>query len=251
MDCDQIEREEIIEKYLTGRLDRAEQKKFETHWFDCRECRQKLQVSRLLQEKLWEQGETMLFQTKKSPRVWIGRRAWAFSAAAVVLIIAAAALWWQFRGPSRPQVETKETASSLIMLARIEPPSYIPPALRGADDEATERFRTGMKHYQDGRYSQAITDLRAAAELKPERAGIRFFLGICFLLAGQTETGIEELQATIALGESVYLEEAHFFLAKAFLGKGDVGGAKEELNWVLEQGSNLKEEAAHILAQLR
>jgi tetratricopeptide (TPR) repeat protein len=251
MDCDQIEREEIIEKYLTGRLDRAEQKEFETHWFGCRECKQKLQVSRMLQEKLWEKGDEILSQTQKSPRVWIKRRVWAYSAAAAVLIIAAAALWWQFRGPGRPHVGTKKTPSSLIMLARIEPPSYIPPALRGAEDEATERFRSGMKHYQDGRYGQAIPDLRAAAELNPERASIRFFLGICFLLAGQTDAGIEDLQETIALGESVYLEEAHFYLAKAFLGKGDIGRAREELNWVLERGGNLKEEAARILAQLQ
>jgi hypothetical protein len=40
-------------------------------------------------------------------------------------------------------------------------------------------------------------------------------------------------------------------VAKAYLGKGDVGGAKEELNWVLERGGNLKEETARILVQLQ
>jgi hypothetical protein len=35
------------------------------------------------------------------------------------------------------------------------------------------------------------------------------------------------------------------------LGKGQVGSAKEELNWVLEKGSSLKEEAAQNLAQLQ
>jgi len=252
MDCDQIEREEIIEKYLTGRLDKAGQEEFEAHFFSCPECLRKLQVSRMLQEKLWEKGDKILPQTQKPARVRVGRRAWAYSAAAVaVFIIAAAALWWQFRGPGRPPAGMKETSSSLIMLARIEPPSYIPPALRGAEDQAAERFRSGMKLYQDGRYGEAIPDLRAASELNPERPSIRFFLGICLLLTGQTDAGIEELRATIALGESVYLEEAHFYLAKAHLGKGDIGRAKEELNWVLDKGSNLKEEAVQILAQLR
>ena len=251
MDCDQIEREELIEKYLTGRLDRAEQEGFEAHYFSCPKCLKKLEVSRLLQEKLWEQGEKILPKTQKPHRVWIKRRAWAVSAAAVALVVVGVALWWQFKGPGRAPAGTKEILSSLIMLARIQPPSYIPPALRGAEDEAAERFRLGMGYYQEGRYGEAIPDLRTAAELNPNRAGIRFFLGICLLLTEKTDEGIEELKATIGLGDSVYLEEAHFYLAKAFLAKGDVGAAKEELNWVLEKGSNLKEEAAQILAQLQ
>ncbi|MDH4270679.1 MAG: hypothetical protein OEW18_01750 [Candidatus Aminicenantes bacterium] len=251
MDCDQIEREEIIEKYLTGRLGRTEQAEFESHYFSCSKCLQKLQVSRLLQEKLWEKGETILPQTQKPDRVRTGRRAWAYSAAAMVLIVAAAALWWQFRTSGGKQAGTEKAPPSLSMLARIEPPLYIQMALRGAADEATMRFRTGMKCYVEGRYREAIPDLRTAAELNPERASIRFFLGICLLLTEKTNEGIEELRKTISAGDSAYLEEAHFYLAKAFLGKRDIGGAKEELNWVLEKGSNMKEEAARILTQLQ
>jgi tetratricopeptide (TPR) repeat protein len=252
MNCDQIERDEIIEKYLTGRLDRAAQEEFEAHWFGCRECSRKLQVSQMLQEKLWEKGDKLVPRAQEPARVPVRRRAWAYSAAAAVLVIAAAAVvWWQVRGPGRPQAGPKGTPSSLLMLAGIKPPLYIPPALRGAQDEAAERFRLGMALYQEGRYDAAIPDLLAAADLNPKGAGIRFFLGICLLLTGQTDSGIGELQAAISLGESVYLEEAHFYLAKALLGKGDVGGAKEEFNWVLERGGNLREDASQILAQLQ
>jgi tetratricopeptide (TPR) repeat protein len=251
MNCDQIERDEIIEKYLTGRLDRTAQEEFEAHWFGCPECKQKLLVSRMVQEKLWEKGDKLVSQTHKPIPVRVGRKAWIYSAAAAVLIIAAAALWWQLGRPRRPQAGTAGTSSSLLMLASIKPPPYIPPALRGAQDEAAERFRLGMALYQEGRYDAAIPDLLGAADLNPKGAGIRFFLGICLLLTGQTDSGIGELQAAISLGESVYLEEAHFYLAKALLGKGDVGGAKAEFNWVLERGGALKEEASRILAQFQ
>jgi len=251
MNCDQIEQEELIEKYLTGRLERADQEEFEAHYFSCPKCLQKLQVSRLLQEKLWEKGETILPRSPRPHRVRVGRRAWAVSAAAVVISVAAVALWWQFGRPDRPQAGPKGTSSSLRLLARIEPPLYVPPTLRGAADEATELFRLGMGLYQEGRYEEATPDLRAAAGLDPERAGTRFFLGICLLLTEKTNEGIEELRKTVSLGDSAYLEEAHFYLAKAYLGKGDAGRAKEELNWILENGSNLKEEAASMLAQFR
>jgi tetratricopeptide (TPR) repeat protein len=251
MDCGHIERDDIIEKYLSGRLGAAEQEEFEVHYFSCAKCRERLQVSRLLQEKLWEHGDKILPRRKASHRAWVRRRVWVFSAGAVALIVAAAALWWQFMGPGRGAAGMKEIPSSLIMLSRFEPPTYIPPALRGAKDDAAERFGLGMTNYVEGRYGEAISDLRAAAGLNPNRAGIRFFLGICLLLAEQTDAGIEELKAAIGLGDSAYLEEAHFYLAKAYLGKGDIGGAKRELNWVLESGSNLNGEANRILAQLQ
>jgi tetratricopeptide (TPR) repeat protein len=252
MNCDQVEREEIIEKYLTGRLEGAEKNEFEDHWLGCPECREKLEFSRMLQEKLWEKGDKLVPRAQEPARVPVRRRAWVYSAAAAALIIAAAAVvWWQVGEHGRPQAGTTGIPSSLLMLAAIKPPLYIPPALRGAQDEAAERFRLGMALYQEGRYDAAIPDLLAAADLNPKGAGIRFFLGICLLLTGQTDSGIGELQAAISLGESVYLEEAHFYLAKAFLGKGDVGGAKEEFNRVLERGGALKDEASRILAQIQ
>ncbi len=251
MDCNRVERDEIIERYLAGRVGRTEQEEFEAHYFSCPKCLERLQVSRLLQEKLWAEGDKIIQQTETPHRAGIRRRAWAFSAAAVVLIAAAGALWWQLGGPGRPPSATREVPSSLAMLARIEPPSYIPLSLRGAADEAAERFRLAMARYAKGGYGEAIPDLRAAAGLSPERASIRFFLGICLLLTWKTDDGIEELRKTVSLGDSAYLEEAHFYLAKAFLGKGDVGRAKVEFRWVVEKGSSLKEEAARILSQLR
>ncbi len=251
MDCDWIEREEIIEKYLTGRLDRSTQEEFEAHFFGCPKCRERLEVVRLLQEKLWERGEALRPQAPEPSRAAIRCRAWAYSAAAAVIIVVAAALWWQFMRPTGPPAATEVTPAALMVLARIDPPSYIPTALRGAEDDAAERFRLGMQSYIAGRYGEAIPDLRAAAELDPRRAGSRFFLGICLLLTGKTDEGVEELKKTVSLGDSAYLEEAHFYLAKAYLGKGDVLGTKAELNWVLERGDRLKEDAARILAQLR
>jgi len=250
MGCSQIEREEIIEKYLTGRLDRAGQEEFEAHYFGCSKCLEKLQVSRLLQEKLWDKGETILPKRGKPQPVRGRHRAWVVSAAAVMLVVAAA-LWWRFGGPGRTPAGIEGVSSSLKLLARFEPPLYVPLTLRGAQDEATERFRMGMGYYQDGRYAEAITELRAAAGLDPGRPGIRFFLGICLLLTEQVDAGTEELKATVALGDSAYLEEAHFYLAKAWLAKGNTRAAKEELNWVWEKGRNLRDEAARILTQLQ
>jgi tetratricopeptide (TPR) repeat protein len=250
MDCSRIERDGIIERYLLGKLAKAEQITFEEHYFNCPECREKLQVARMLQMELWEKGSTVLPQAKKA-RLF-GIRSWAMaSAAAVFLIFVAAALWWWLRMPGGSPAESPKAPPSLSLLARMEPPLYIAPALRGTEDEATELFSAGMKHYQEGMYVLAIPELRAASRLKAETAQIRFFLGICLLLAGQPNQGIEELDKTEALGDPAYLDEARFYSAKAYLGKGDVAAAKEKLRLVVESSGRLQGEAADILRQLK
>jgi hypothetical protein len=47
-------------------------------------------------------------------------------------------------------------------------------------------------------------------------------LGVSYLLAGQTENGIATLQAVIAAGDTPFLNEAWFYLAKAHLSRRDV-----------------------------
>ena len=91
--------------------------------------------------------------------------------------------------PERPVPSESEPAvapePSLEQLARVEPPRYQPLRFRGLPDEATARFQRGMEHYRKADYGAAVADLRAAAELDPDAAHIRFFLGISHLMLGQ------------------------------------------------------------------
>jgi tetratricopeptide (TPR) repeat protein len=136
------------------------------------------------------------------------------------------------------------------VLARVEPPPYVPVTLRGGVDEATERFQTAMKQYGKGNYAGAIPGLRAAAELNPKAANSRFFLAICLLLTGQTDSAIAGLQQVLALGDTPYLEEAHFYLAKAYLGKGSLTAAHDELERTIRLQGRLESEARQLLKQV-
>ena len=250
MDCDRIEREDLTERYLAGKLTRDEQRAFESHCCSCPRCLEKLQVCRLVQEELDEPDVIdQSIAPKKSPSLIRGW-AWA-SAAALVLVAVAVGVWWQvgIRGgrPGRPG----KISPSLVMLSEFEPPLYIPGSLRGAVDEASETWRAGMVRYQEGDYANAIPVLRSAAEINPGSANIRFFLGICYLLSGKTNEGVTELKKTISLGDPAYLEEAHFYLAKGLLRQGDVKAARRELKAVIESGGRFKDEATRLLTRLK
>lgn len=146
--------------------------------------------------------------------------------------------------PARPLVV------ALSVLAQAAPPVYIPVVLRGPRDEAIERFEAAMARYVEGDYAGTIPGLRAAAELNPTSAQIAFFLAACQLLTDQLEPAAAGFERTIGLGESAYLEESHFYLAKTRLRQGRVPAAQEQLRQTAARRGRLEQEARRLLLQL-
>ena len=72
----------------------------------------------------------------------------------------------------------------------------------------------------------------------------------CQLLTAQVDSAISGLRQTVALGESPYLEEAHFYLAKARLRQGDIRAARAELQRTIERRGRLEEAARSLLVQI-
>ncbi len=264
MNCEQVARDDVVEKYLLGQLSEAEQEAFELHYFQCAACFEELATRRQLQEELARPRAAVQAEPAGRPGLaW--RWVWAPVAAAAALVILTV---WIRHAPvavtptqtptvsstpsaqPQPQAASPDRALSIVELARIQPPRYSPVILRGAEDEAARRFHEAMQHYQRGKPEQAIPGLRRATQLNANDAEIHFFLGICYLLTGRTEPGIKALRNTVALGESPYLEQAHFYLAKAHLRKGDFSSAAEELRIVVRIRGDRASEARRLLGEL-
>lgn len=270
--CEQVMKGEITEKYLLGQLDEADQEAFEQHYFECPRCFEELQTYRALQTELRQAGAAIRAEPLRGGLMW-QRWAWV-GGIAVMLLAIGLGVWLRQPAPGvqpsppeaaepapgvevQPGLEVPQQepppplVPSLSELARVEPPRYIPARLRGAGDEATERFREAMQHYVKGDYGAAIPRLRAVAELNPKAADGSFFLGICYLLTDRTDAAIESLRRTVALGDSLYLEEAQFYLAKAYLRKGDLGAAAEELQKTIQLQGELESKAQGLLRKLQ
>jgi len=250
--CALPNREELVEGYLTGSLAPRERESFEDHYFGCEQCFTTLQAHRVLQAELSAGGTQVRVIPVPTPGYW--RWTAAMATVAIVVVAALGIRWGMGRGPSPTVPPTQTTQSgppgaSLTELARIDPPTYRPAVLRGAQDEAARKFRAAMKEYQHGRYNLAVPGLRDAAKLAPEDTAARFFLGVSYLLSGQKDDGIAALQHCVALGDTPYLEEAHYYLAKAFLSKGDLAAARRELEEVIRLNGNLEIEARRLLQQ--
>lgn len=259
MNCKEVEERNILEGYLLDRLSEPEREEFEKHYFECGSCFAQLQTGLALQTELRRQP--LMPARARSARAWV----WA-PAFATIVILFSAGIWWyaaRNRQPSQqvsspPKVspnvpvqgQSTPAVPSLEELARVEPPPYSPVVLRDAEDEAHETFHTAMQFYVSRDYTHAIPGVRAAAKASPQTASFNFYLGACYLLAGQSDSAIVSFGQTISLGDPAYSESAHFYLAKAYLQKKEVARAKDELQKTLQFHGSLEAKAAEILRQL-
>lgn len=171
--------------------------------------------------------------------------------AAAAVVLASGAAFYFLRGAARvPGPGTEPSASTLAELARIDPPRWAPMRVRGTGTAAEMQFQQAMQPYARGEWRAALPALREASLLDPEAAHVTFYLGACALLAGERAAAVESLRRVVALGETPYLEEARFYLAKAYLGVGDLPAARAELDAVVELGGPRLDEARELLALL-
>ena len=69
-------------------------------------------------------------------------------------------------------------------------------------------------------------------------------------MTGSNEEAISSLRATVALGDTPYLEDAKFYLAKAYLRRADIRSARSELLQVVELHGEREQDARALLARL-
>ena len=154
MTCEDVDRDEIVEKYVTGQLPEGTRESFEQHYFECARCFGLLQVYRDMQSELARTRH--LVGTADQPR-WLSR--WTWLPAVAVLVLGVSVTLAVRRPPpvppaARPAPVVPTSAPpvapappALSDLAAIEPPQYAPTRLRGDADEATRGFLKAMQHY--------------------------------------------------------------------------------------------------------
>jgi tetratricopeptide (TPR) repeat protein len=260
MDCPDAVPEELVESYVLGRLDEAASEAFEDHYFGCRTCLVRLATLQALPAALRRRARQAPRRPGSAfPRRWLP--AWAGVAAGLAALATA---WLGFRLVTERPAERASTPSTLAESpppvhataprlaewARINPPRFRAPSLRGPNGESPE-FRTAMEHYAQSDYVRAMAGLEQAVRLRPGDAAARFFLGACHLLTGRITEGIVRLEETIALGESPYLEEARLYLAKALAREGRLDEAAAQLQKASELRGDLEDEAREGLRRIR
>jgi hypothetical protein len=233
----------VVERYVLGQLGESELQSFEEHFFDCDACLEEVRVMQSLQTVAAERAR---------PVVEMPRRKWMlWGAAAAAVLVAGFGLVEMPRFRQRAEspaarAVTVDAAAEWQMLAQVAPPRYTASNLRSASGNGEERFRAAMAKYSARDYQAAAEGLRGL-----ETAAARFYLGISDLMTGNSDEAVTHLRDTVGMGETPYLEEAQFFLAKALLGKKDAAGARLALEQTVALTGDREVEARRLLEQVR
>jgi tetratricopeptide (TPR) repeat protein len=263
MTCDEVTGSEVIERYVLGQLNDQERDAFEEHYFECARCFGELRTYQDLQAELARTRETIVAEPGHS---WIRQWAWLPAAAVVLIGVSFVIRQGQTTGGVPPPIAGAPSIDSsagpgssasptagrptLDDLARFEPPRYTQSRFRGSADAATAKFQAGIEQYQRQDFAAARATLLEASTLDPDAPHIAFFLGIASLLTSQPAEGVESLRRTVALGDSPYREEAHFYLAKAYVRLGRVDEAIAELDRAIQLRDAHEAEARAFRSEL-
>ena len=274
MTCDAIERDEIAERYLLGRLSDDEQEQFEAHYFDCARCLDRLRTIEAARDVL--AVETTLpkdlpLVVGARPASARSRRWWqaaAALAAAAVIVLSVRVL--QQTAPSGPPPERSSATTPAgdigggeplpqrpaqeepqwARLGAFNPPEYSPLRLRSSATEAHREFRSAMALYTEKNYLDAASRLRRVVALPAAPVDARFYLAVCELQTGRLQEAAFAFERVIGFGESPYLEDAHFLLAKTRIRQRDIAAARSQLLRVAALDGDRLEEARLLMSQL-
>ena len=217
--------DEVARQWASGRLSPEAANEFEAHLLTCGRCQRAVESAAAL--------ATALRAPVVEPDQRGHRTPWAIRRWSIPVAIAAGvvtiALW-----PRDPFARLKNPGPA---------PAFTPASIRAGGEVGGAADR-GMAAYQRRDYREAAALLGEAAAGQNATSGLRFFLGVSRLLAGDAAGAIPSLQAAVSDDAGPYAPEAHLWLGRAWLRSGAPDSAVRVLE-ALTHRTDAPDLAAH------
>ena len=202
----------FIERYLAQKLTTEEQEAFEAHFLTCDRCQDSLRLGAGIRSALRTAPPRRL---RRPVLIWGGGLGLAAAAGLAAVLLTTA----------KPAAEPLARLGELV-----QAPLYLGIPVRGGQPVAPDSlFDAAMQEYTGEQYGEAAEGLRAALAAGVDPAPAEFFLASSLLMTGKASEAASGYAKVIALGDTPYLVEAHFYRAKALLRLGQAAAALAEL----------------------
>lgn len=270
--------EEQAIAFYSGQVNDQEMETIRNHLAICPTCRALARMARTFLQTTSQPvpAEAVLVSTARPTPPWFLRhRRELFLLAAMVLITLGVVLWlgrdWRGPAPAGQQAETPPSLSPLTPPPRENPwrelkiakAEYTPPVAtpddvvwRGGKRRPTgpptlAPFTQAMRPYQKNDFAGAERQLGQFLEHNPHHAEANLYRGVSLLLLDKRTDAIAPLQAAIEHGGSRVRQQAHWYLALAYLKSGESSKALGHLDAVIEGSGQHRAEALQLRPQVR
>jgi tetratricopeptide (TPR) repeat protein len=165
----------------------------------------------------------------------------------------------QAQPPSGQAPTTPQSSGNPWQYLEIAKAEYTPPAGPQDDliwrDEGPEppklsSFARAMRSYERGEYALAERRLERVLETDPTHAEAHFYRGVSLLLTGRPTDALAPLHAATRHGQGRLREDAHWYLALAYLKAGGPQQAVKHLDVVVQTSNRRRAEASQLRQQV-
>jgi tetratricopeptide (TPR) repeat protein len=206
--CDAIRERDLVGRYIAGKLSESEASEFESHYLTCERCQQEVRLGAAI-------AAAPVVTEHPS---FLKRAAFPFAIAAGLGALTFIAL-------------SRETG--LRGLGNVtQAPPYQGMQIRGAGTGVNRTFNAAMNAYGERRYRDVIGGLDSVLRAGADSAPAEFFRASALMMLSRNDEAAEGFRRTVALGETNYLPESHYYRAKVLIRMGRSREAVIELTSV-------------------
>ncbi len=246
---------EELHGYCKGTISEAQRHEVEAHLLDCPLCHDAVEGWKAhlppTPEEIGAARQTIWQQVQKrlspSRKIAIARIPPLWRNAAAVFVLLAV-------GWALYQISWT-TPSPEALFARYYEPYQIDFPLhyrntREARPDLPESLLEGFEAFDRQQYGESIPSLEAWLQRNPDNDIVQFFLAQAYLAKGQTDKAFPLLESVYKRSDSAYQEAATWYLALLHLKKGDTQRATSLLEVLEQSESYYRTQAGELLSHL-
>ena len=218
---------EAIEMYLLDRMLPSEKQDFEAKMSDNEALASAVDEQRTLiagieEKSLKKRLEGFHDEVKEENNVLrkkvipLRSRRWYYMAASIAVLFALGSIWYFSRPPEHERLFNQY----------FSPDPGLPTVMGTTDNYA---FYEAMVEYKRGDYEAAIQKWEKLYAVKPQNDTLNYFIGVAYLANNDPAASIPFLKKALSTSESLFNEEAAYFLALSHLQKNQLDSAKRVL----------------------
>jgi len=230
LSCQAVGAGSVVARYVAGTLPEPDTAAFEEHLLTCAGCQRDVQLAVAIREAIPDsQGAAA---RSRWPR-WLGPSVITLAAAAVLAGVIV--------------VSRDRVPDAVVRLGDVaQPPVYLGVAVRQNPTQGDSLFGVAMAAYAVGDFARAAADLPRALAAGADTVPVQFFAGASLLMSEHLEDAAEAFRTVIRGGDTPYLAESHYYLAKALLRLGRVAEARRELAAAAGSSSEIADAAGAL-----
>lgn len=237
--------QELIDKYLEGRLTEKERKKFEKLYNENKEFREDVDFEDYVARALENEdiihfrkriSDTMKKRKREQYLGWINKATMKYAAILVTVVALGFGAFSVFeKNYSSDDLFNKYYSSEQVNISR----------------SSNTNIVEAVRYYQSGQYDNAIDQFKDLLEKDASNIAVRFYLGVSYVETNNYDKAIKSFRHIISDQDNLYIEHAEWYLGLCYLKNEEMDKAINQFTIIAQSEDNYyNKKAQNLLSKI-